>query len=95
MHANYENHFSKVYSVASEYTTVGLVVSLLAAYSWPSMSFDIKTDFLNDLLDFDLYAKQPSDYVQAGKMSQVCLLTKAVYGLMYMARLWYQMFDKL
>jgi len=52
---------------------------------------DMKTAFLNGVIDKELYIEQPELFEEHGKSLQdyVCLLNKALYGLKQAGRLWY------
>ena len=42
---------------------------------------DVKTTFLNGELKEEVYIKQPKNYVENNKVTHVCRLNKALYGL--------------
>lgn len=42
---------------------------------------DVKTVFLNDVIEEKVYIEQPKGFVVHGKESHVCKLKKALYGL--------------
>jgi len=54
---------------------------------------DIKSAFLNDPLDEDVYIKQSSGFIQSGKEKKVYKLTKALYGLKQAPRAWNKRID--
>jgi hypothetical protein len=48
---------------------------------WNIHQFDIHNAFLNDVLDEEVYMKQPLGFVDFTFPSHVCLLHKPLYGL--------------
>jgi len=53
----------------------------------------VKSTFLNDPLDEEVYVKQPSGFIQSGKEEKVYILTKALYGLKQASRAWNKRID--
>ena len=47
---------------------------------------DVKTTFLNDDLDEDVYMEQLAGFVEIGKENLVCKLNKSIYGLKQASR---------
>ena len=41
----------------------------------------VKTAFLNEDLEEDIYMDQPEGFVMPGQESNICKLTKSLYGL--------------
>ena len=54
---------------------------------------DIKTTFLNDVIEEEVYIEQPEGFVIHGKESHVCKLKKAFYRLKQAPRAWYARID--
>ena len=54
---------------------------------------DVKSAFLNDPLDEEVYVKQPSGFILSGKEEKVYILTKALYGLKQPPRAWNKRID--
>ncbi|GMF40006.1 unnamed protein product [Phytophthora lilii] len=55
---------------------------------------DVKTAFLNGLLDEDIYMVQPDGYTDEERPDYVCHLKRSLYGLKQSPRMWNQTIDK-
>lgn len=55
---------------------------------------DIKSVFLNDELQKEVYMTQPPGFKVASKEHRVCRLVKALYGLKHAPWAWYIKIDK-
>eukprot|EP00253_Pinus_taeda_P014963 PITA_14963 len=54
---------------------------------------DVKTTFLYEDLEEEIYMKQPEGFAVKGKKELVCKLKKSLYGFKQSPRMWYQKFD--
>jgi hypothetical protein len=85
---DYEETFSHV----SRYTSIRTIISLAASMGWKLHQMDVKTTFLNDEIEEEVYIEQPYGFV-THEESHVCRLNKSMYGLNQAPRAWYEIID--
>ena len=56
---------------------------------------DVKTAFLNGVVEEEVYVEQPLGFETHDRESHVCILKKALYGLKEAPRIWYGRIDSL
>ena len=55
---------------------------------WKIHQIDVKTSFLNDVLEEEVYVEQPFGFETHDRESHVCKLKKSLYGLKQATRTW-------
>ena len=55
---------------------------------------DVKTAFLNDELEEEIYLKQLEGFVESRRENKVCKLVKSLYGLKQAPKQWHEKFDQ-
>nr|GEU52546.1 zinc finger, CCHC-type [Tanacetum cinerariifolium] len=55
---------------------------------------DVKTSFLNEKLEEEVYMNQPLGFIMPGNENKVCKLIKPIYGLKQAPKQWHQNFDE-
>ena len=69
--------------------TFRLVFSIAVLCDWKIHQLDIHNAFLNDVINEEVYMKQPSGFVDSTLPSYVCRLHKSLYGLKQASQAWY------
>ena len=54
---------------------------------------DVKSTFLNGILDEEVYIEKPKGFIDPDKKGMVCKLQKELYGLKQAHRAWYERLD--
>src|SRR3954470_18336394 len=89
-----EEDFFDTYSPVARLTTIRVLHSLAASHGLLVHQMDVKTTFLNEELDEEIYMQQPDGFVVNGQERKVCKLLKSLYGLKQAPKQWHEKFDK-
>jgi len=87
------NDYDETFFLVSKYTSIGSIISLASVMGWNLHQMDVKTTFLNGVIENEVYIKQSEGFVVHGKKSHVCRLKKSLYGLKQASRAWYSRID--
>jgi hypothetical protein len=79
--------FDEVYAPVGKHATLRALLALVAQFDLELHSLDVKTAFLNGVLDETVYIKQPPGYNDG--TNKICLLHRALYGLKQAPRTWH------
>jgi hypothetical protein len=60
---------------------------------WKIHHMDVKTTFLNGIIEEEVYIEQSEGFEVHGRDSHVCKLRRALYGLKQAPRAWYSRID--
>jgi hypothetical protein len=77
--------FFDTYSPVARLTTIQVLLSLAASYGLLVHQMDVKTAFLNEQLEEEIYMDQLDGFVSKGQEGMVCKLLKSLYGHKYLS----------
>ena len=80
--------YDETFSPVARFESLRLLLALAALEDWEIHQMDVKSAFLNGLLDEEIYMEQPEGFVDPDHPNKVCLLNKAIYGLKQASRAW-------
>lgn len=86
--------FSETFAPVARLDTIRMLLSLSAQEGWKIFQLDVKSAFLNGLLQEEIYVEQPEGFRVPGHEEKVLLLQKALYGLKQAPRAWYSRIDE-
>ena len=66
---------------------------MAAVMKWKIHQMDFKTDFLNNVVEEEVYVEQPLIFETHDRESHVCKLKKSLYGLKQAPKTWYGRMD--
>lgn len=81
--------YSDTFTPVSRLDTIRLVLVVAAQQGWKVFQLDVKSAFLNGVLQEEIYVEQPEGFVMHGEEDKVYLLKKSLYGLKQAPRAWY------
>ena len=58
-----------------------MLIAITAVYKLEIHQMDVKTTFLNEDLEEEIYLEQPEGFIVPGQEQKVCRLIKSLYGL--------------
>ena len=80
--------FDETFSPVARFESLRLLLALAALEDWEIHQMDVKSAFLNGVLDEEIYMEQPQGFIVTGQETKVCRLKKAIYGLKQASRAW-------
>jgi hypothetical protein len=86
---DYEERFAPM----ARYTLIRTIIALVAKMKWKLYQMDVKTTFLNGVIEKEVYIEQPQGFEVEDSKSHVCRLKKDLYGLKQAPRAWYGHID--
>ena len=86
--------FFDTFAPVARQDTIRMLLAIAAQKGWKISHLDVKSAFLNGLLEEEIYVEQPEGFVVKGHEDKVYLLKKALYGLKQAPRAWYSRIDE-
>jgi hypothetical protein len=84
--------YHKTFSPVSKNDSFRIIMALVAYFDLELHQMDVKTTFLNENLEEEVYMKQPKGFDD--NTQKACKLNKSIYGLKQVSRQWYIKFHK-
>jgi len=81
--------YEETFSPRTRYTTIRSLISLTTTMGWNIHQMDVKTAFLNGIIDEEVYIEKPLGFEVKDRKKYVFILKKALYGLKQAQRAWY------
>jgi hypothetical protein len=69
------------------------IIALATKMKWNLHQMDVKTKFLNGVIEEEVYIEKPQGFEVEDMKSHVCKLKKSLYGLKQAPRAWYGHID--
>jgi hypothetical protein len=85
--------YEKTFTPMARYTSIRTIIALVAKMKWKLHQMDVKTNFLNGVMEEEVYIDQPQGFEVEDRKSHVCRLKKALYRLKQAPRAWYGRID--
>jgi len=81
--------YEETFSLMARYTLIRTIIALVAKMKWKLHQMDVKTTFLNSVIEEEVYIEQPQGFEVEDRKSHACRLKKALYELKQAPREWY------
>jgi hypothetical protein len=85
--------YKDTFSPVSRYTSLRTIIALATKMKWKLHQMDVKTTFLNDVIEDEVYIEQPQGFEVEDIKTHLCILKKAMYRLKQAPRAWYGRID--
>eukprot|EP00253_Pinus_taeda_P033926 PITA_33926 len=83
-------YYDEMFAPISRYTTIHLIIALVASQEWNLHQMDVKNTFLPSSIKEEVYMEQPEGFKVQDWEPHVCKLKKAPYGLKQAPQAWYE-----
>jgi hypothetical protein len=85
--------YEETFALVARYTSIRTIIALAAKMKWKLHQMDVKTTFLNGVIEVEVYIEQPQGFEVEDRKSHVCKLKKDLYRLKQAPRTWYGWID--
>jgi hypothetical protein len=85
--------YEETFALVAIYTSIRTSIALETNMKWKLHQMDVKTSFLNGVIEEEVYIEQPQGFEVEDRKTHVCKLKKALYGLKQAPRAWYGRID--
>jgi hypothetical protein len=85
--------YEETFATVARYTSIRTIIALAAKMKWKLHQMDVKTAFLNDVIEEEVYIEQTQGFEVKDRKTHVFKLKKSLYGLKQYPRAWYGRID--
>ena len=82
--------FDEMFAPVPRFKTIRLLLAIANNMSFKLHQMDVKSEFLNGILNEEVYVEQPKGFEDPYHPHHVYKLKKALYGLKQAPRTWYE-----
>ena len=86
--------YDETFSLVAMLKSIKILLSIAAHYDYEIWQMDVKTAFLNENHEEELYMMQPEGFIAKNQEHMVCKLKRSIYGLKQASRSWNIRFDQ-
>jgi hypothetical protein len=85
--------YEETFALVARYTSIRTIIALAVKMKWKLHQMNVKTAFLNGVIEEEVYIEKPQEFEVEDMKSHVCKLKKALYRFKQARRDWYGMID--
>jgi hypothetical protein len=85
--------YGDTFAPVTRYSSIRSILALSVQMGWRIHQMDVKTMFLNRIIEEEVYIKQPEGFETFDRDSHVCRLKRALYGMKQAPCAWYTRID--
>jgi hypothetical protein len=85
--------YDETFAPVARYSSIRSILALSAQMGWHIHQMDVKTAFLNEIIEEEVYIEQPEGFETFDREFHVCRLKRALYGMKQAPRAWYTRID--
>ncbi|KAL0434764.1 UNVERIFIED_CONTAM: Retrovirus-related Pol polyprotein from transposon RE2 [Sesamum radiatum] len=86
--------FEETYSTVAMAKSIQILLAIATWHDYEIWQMNVKTAFLNDFVEEEIYMDQPEGFTTVGEEQKVCHLQRSIYGLKQDFRSWNARFDE-
>ena len=83
--------FDKTFAPVARLESIRILLAIASHLNFKLYQMDVKSAFLNGMLQEEIYVEQPKGFVDPHRPDDVYKLKRALYGLKQAPRAWYDM----
>ena len=80
--------YDETFAPVAQYTSIRSIIAIASTMGWKLHQMDVKTAFLNGIVEEEVYIEQPEGFFVHGEY-HVCKLKNYLYGLNQEPHAWY------
>jgi hypothetical protein len=85
--------YEEMFSYVARYTSIITIIAIVAKMKWKLHQMDVKTTFLNGVIEEEVYIEKPQGFEVEDRNTHVYRLKKSLFGLKQAPRAWYGRID--
>ena len=83
-------YFIETFSDTIRFTSIQFILTMAGCYNLKLWHVNVKSAYLNRILDNDIYIHQPKGFIKSGEEHLICKLNKGIYSSQQVGWVWHQ-----
>jgi len=86
-------YYDETFAPVARYSSIRSILALSTQMGWCIHEMDVKTAFLNGIIEEEVYIEKTKGFETFDRESHVCILKRSLYGLKQAPCAWYTQID--